>query len=265
MSNIIKFDQFNITTEVKFEDGEFWLTQKQLAELFGIDVKTISFHLVNMKEDGELPDSSVLYYQIIAESSFSGQKEVAHYNQDVAYDLGFRVRNSALAKKFRSYTKEILKRELKEQSNPSLIVERGVDAMKDSGASNAQVIDRVESKLARRSYTDEIAERDSKKNIGLHTNQSYLGMTGKKADKLKADRNKENKRGSLRDFMTETELAAVRLNELLAIEKMRAADARGKNECASCCYAAGTEMSSVWNSIQTIKGIDANKLPKEGI
>jgi hypothetical protein len=109
MSNIIKFDQFKITSEVRVEDGDFWLTQKQLAELFGLDVKTISFHITNMKEDGELDESSILYYQIIAESSFSGQKDVAHYNSDVAYDLGFRVRNSALAKKFRAHTKVVLK------------------------------------------------------------------------------------------------------------------------------------------------------------
>ena len=40
--------------QVQFEDGTFWLTQKRIAELFGVDVRTVNEHLQNIFKSGEL-------------------------------------------------------------------------------------------------------------------------------------------------------------------------------------------------------------------
>jgi hypothetical protein len=46
--------------EVHFEDETFWLTQKRIAELFGVDVRTVSEHLGNIFATGELAEAATL-------------------------------------------------------------------------------------------------------------------------------------------------------------------------------------------------------------
>ena len=46
--------------EVQFEDETFWLTQKRIAELFGVDVRTVSEHLRNIFASGELAQAATL-------------------------------------------------------------------------------------------------------------------------------------------------------------------------------------------------------------
>ena len=46
--------------EVRYEDGSIWLTQKLMAELFNVDVRTISEHLKNIYASGELQEDSVI-------------------------------------------------------------------------------------------------------------------------------------------------------------------------------------------------------------
>ena len=46
-SNIILYttDTGNVSVQVQYEDGTFWLTQKRMAELFGVEVHTVNYHL----------------------------------------------------------------------------------------------------------------------------------------------------------------------------------------------------------------------------
>lgn len=46
--------------EVRYEDGTIWLTQKLMAELFGVDVRTISEHLGNIYASDELTQTATL-------------------------------------------------------------------------------------------------------------------------------------------------------------------------------------------------------------
>ena len=50
----------NGTIEVRYEDGTIWLTQKLMAQLFGVDVRTISEHLRNIFRSHELNEDSVI-------------------------------------------------------------------------------------------------------------------------------------------------------------------------------------------------------------
>ena len=50
----------NVKVDVYFEDDTFWLSQKRMAELFGVDVRTVNEHLKNIFSSGELTENSVI-------------------------------------------------------------------------------------------------------------------------------------------------------------------------------------------------------------
>lgn len=50
----------DVKVEIRFEDETFWLTQKKIAELFGVDVRTVNEHLKNIFESGELQRESTI-------------------------------------------------------------------------------------------------------------------------------------------------------------------------------------------------------------
>lgn len=78
--------------EVNLEDETVWLSQGQMAELFQKDVRTISEHIGNVFEEGELLEESV----IKAKSGNSGiglVKPTKYYNLDVIISVGYRVKS----------------------------------------------------------------------------------------------------------------------------------------------------------------------------
>ncbi|MBC7983159.1 MAG: virulence RhuM family protein [Candidatus Obscuribacterales bacterium] len=78
--------------EVRFQGDTTWLSQKQLAELFQKDVRTINEHLRNVFDEGELVEDSVIRnFRITAADGKSYQ--VAHYNLDAAISVGYRVKS----------------------------------------------------------------------------------------------------------------------------------------------------------------------------
>lgn len=107
MSSIIKFDQFNITTPVHQEEGEFWLTQSQLACLFGVSQQAISKNIEELIADGDLENS---VHNLKLYTASDGKKyQTKMYGNDVVYALGYKTRNSKLAREFRAATTEVLK------------------------------------------------------------------------------------------------------------------------------------------------------------
>ncbi len=78
--------------EVRFEGDTVWLSQKQLADLFQKDVRTISEHLRNVFHEGELQEDSVIRkFRITAADGKS--YETLHYNLDVIISVGYRVKS----------------------------------------------------------------------------------------------------------------------------------------------------------------------------
>jgi hypothetical protein len=96
--------------EVHFEDETFWLTQKRIAELFGVDVRTVSEHLGNIFATGELAEAATL--RRIRTVQREGAREVSrtldYYNLDAIIAVGYRV-NSARATQFRIWATQTLK------------------------------------------------------------------------------------------------------------------------------------------------------------
>lgn len=93
--------------EVYFEDETFWLSQKKMAELFGVEVNTINYHLKEIFKSGELDEDSVIRnFRITA--SDGKNYNAKHYNLDAIIAVGYRV-NSAQATQFRIWATQTLK------------------------------------------------------------------------------------------------------------------------------------------------------------
>lgn len=96
----------NVPVEVSYANETFWLTQKAMAELFGVDVRTVSEHLGNIFESGELDKASST-----ASSGISGRTQgrpPVYYNLDVIIAVGYRV-NSIRATRFRQWATATLR------------------------------------------------------------------------------------------------------------------------------------------------------------
>lgn len=96
-----------IKVEVFFQNENFWMTQKRMAELFGVAVPAISKHLKNIFESGELQEGSVI--SKIETTAADGKVYLtAYYNLDAIIAVGYRV-NSYQATQFRIWATNTLK------------------------------------------------------------------------------------------------------------------------------------------------------------
>ena len=89
---------------VRLEGESLWLTQEQMAELFGRERSVITKHLRNIFQDGELIEESNVQYLHIAGSD----KPVKFYNLDAIISVGYRV-NSKRGTQFRQWATSILR------------------------------------------------------------------------------------------------------------------------------------------------------------
>jgi len=92
--------------QVVFDTNTFWLSQQRMAELFGVDVRTVNYHLKQIEESGEIHLSEAIRKIWIPSDKWSG--EVMMYNLDVVIAVGYRV-NSYEATQFRIWSTQILK------------------------------------------------------------------------------------------------------------------------------------------------------------
>ena len=99
-----------VTVEVYIQDETVWLTQKRMAELFGVDVRTISEHLRNIFNSDELEESATIrkIRTVQKEGSREIARELDYYNLDAIIAVGYRV-NSYHATRFRVWATGILR------------------------------------------------------------------------------------------------------------------------------------------------------------
>ena len=111
-SNILFYTTPNgqVSVQVLYEDGSFWLTQKRMAELFGVDVRTINEHLQNIYQNEELQrDATIRKIRIVQqEGTREVSRELDFYNLDAIIAVGYRV-NSYQATQFRIWATSTLK------------------------------------------------------------------------------------------------------------------------------------------------------------
>lgn len=99
--------QGNVSIEVLYNNDTFWLTQKAMAELFGVKVPAISKHLSNIFETNELEEKSVI--SILETTASDGKNyKTSYYSLDAIIAVGYRV-NSHQATQFRIWATKTLK------------------------------------------------------------------------------------------------------------------------------------------------------------
>ena len=99
-----------VKVEVLLSNETLWLTQKRIAELFGVGVPAISKHLDNIYNDGELlREATISILETVQlEGTREVQRKVEYYNLDAVISVGYRV-NSSQATQFRIWATKLLK------------------------------------------------------------------------------------------------------------------------------------------------------------
>lgn len=102
-----------VKVEVLLSNENIWLTQKRMAELFGVGVPAISKHLKNIFDSGELEEEVVISIletttEHGAVAGLTQTQQVKYYNLDAVISVGYRV-NSAQATQFRIWATALIK------------------------------------------------------------------------------------------------------------------------------------------------------------
>lgn len=81
--------------EMRYEDENVWLTQKMMAELYDVDVRTINEHLLNIFADNELIETATIRkFRIVqTKGTRKVEREINHYNLQTIIAVGFKVNN----------------------------------------------------------------------------------------------------------------------------------------------------------------------------
>ena len=96
--------------ELRYEDENIWLTQKMLATLYDVDVRTINEHIKKIYNDAELAeDSTIRNFRIVKqEGTRKVSRNIKHYNLQMIIAIGFKVDNQR-AVNFRKWANGIVK------------------------------------------------------------------------------------------------------------------------------------------------------------
>ena len=94
------------SVEMRYEDENIWLTQKMMATLYDVSIKTINEHIKHIFADGELAEDSVIRkFRITATDGKSYSTN--HYNLQMIIAVGFKVNNQR-AVRFRAWANQIV-------------------------------------------------------------------------------------------------------------------------------------------------------------
>ena len=113
MEKLIIFDSDWGGIDVRIEGETVWLSQAQMADLFGTSSDNISLHLKNIYNDQELQDEATTedFSVVRQEGMRQVQRKLKHYNLDAIISVGYRV-NSTQATRFRQWATRVLREHL---------------------------------------------------------------------------------------------------------------------------------------------------------
>ena len=96
--------------EMRYEDENIWLTQKMMAQLYGVEVHTVNEHIKKIFSDSELQEEATIRnFRIVQiEGTRQVSREVKHYNLQMIIAVGFKVNNDR-AVQFRKWANAIVK------------------------------------------------------------------------------------------------------------------------------------------------------------
>ncbi|AGX87197.1 virulence RhuM family protein [Candidatus Symbiobacter mobilis] len=100
----------NASVEMRYEDGNLWLTQKMMATLYDVSVSAISQHLKRIYADNEMERDATIkqYLMVQTEGEREIQRKVDHYSLQAIIAVGFKIENER-AVQFRKWANQIVK------------------------------------------------------------------------------------------------------------------------------------------------------------
>ena len=110
LTYIANIGETDIQFEMRYEDENIWLTQKMMAVLYDVDVRTINDHIQKIYIDNELEEiATIRNFRIVQiEGSREVNRDVKHYNLQMIVAVGFKVNNQR-AVQFRKWANQIVK------------------------------------------------------------------------------------------------------------------------------------------------------------
>jgi len=98
------------SVEMRYQDENIWLTQKMMAELYDVDIRTINEHIQKIFSDKELSEiPTIRNFRIVqTEGSRQVERDIKHYNLQMIIAVGFKVNNDR-AVQFRKWAGQIVK------------------------------------------------------------------------------------------------------------------------------------------------------------
>ena len=108
--NVVLYNDGEIELNISLNDDAIWLTQKQIAQIFDKDTRTINEHIKTIYKDKELDKNpTIRNFRIVQkEGNREVERDVMHYNLDMIISVGYKV-NSIKATKFRQWATSVLK------------------------------------------------------------------------------------------------------------------------------------------------------------
>jgi len=80
--------------EMRYEDENIWLTQKMMAELYGVSVPAINQHINSLIKSGEIDLATIKQYLIVQNKGTRAiQRKTDHYNLQAIISVGFKIEN----------------------------------------------------------------------------------------------------------------------------------------------------------------------------
>ena len=216
-----------VKLQVKLEQETVWLTQKQMAVLFGKNIRTINEHIQNIFKEKELGQKSVIRkFRITAADGKS--YETNFYNLDVIISVGYRVK-SKNGTQFRIWATNVLKRHLvdgytinqerlKQQTNKLLALQRAIKligSMKDKKQlEHKEALGLIEVVSDYNYALDLLDDYDHKRLKVKHTSKREKFVLGSKdafkvVEKLKKEFSKSDLFGVTRDKSFESSISAI--------------------------------------------------------
>ena len=97
------------SVEVRYEDENIWMTQKIMAELYGVSVQAIQQHIATLVEKAEIETATIKQYLIVQkEGNREVKRNIDHYNLQSIISVGFKIENDR-AVQFRKWARQIVK------------------------------------------------------------------------------------------------------------------------------------------------------------
>jgi hypothetical protein len=92
---LLIYEDGSLNIQVRLDGETVWLTQRLISELYQVSTKTVSEHLINIYEEGELAtEPTIRNFQIVQlEGNRRVNRAVDHYNLDAVLAVGYRVRS----------------------------------------------------------------------------------------------------------------------------------------------------------------------------